>query len=271
VIYLTIILLIYLFQSRLVFKPKKGLHKTPSSVGLAFKQFQAISSEGNRIHGWLVPADSADVTVLYCHGNAGNISDRLETIELFHRLGINVVVFDYQGYGQSEGKPSEEATYEDASAARQFLIDELGVDEKKMIIMGRSLGGPVATRLAALYNPAALILESTFTSAVDLGSDMYPWLPIDWLLKFEYDTQRYLRQVDVPVFMAHSVDDDVVPFKHSQELFEIAKQPKMFVKMVGSHSMGFKDTGSKYSKSLQRFLEKHTPYQKKGIQVNMDG
>jgi len=246
----------------LVFKPKKELYRTPSDIGLSFRQFEAISSEGNRIHGWLVPAETGNMTVLYCHGNTGNISDRLETVQLLNRLGLSVAMFDYQGYGQSEGKPSEDATHEDASAALQFLIGEMDIAENKIIIMGRSLGGPIATRLAALHNPAALILESTFTSAVDLGSDMYPWLPIDWLLKFEYETHRYLRQVDSPVFMAHSVDDDVIPFQHSQELYEIAQQPKMFVELIGSHSTGFKETGTKYQEGLQRFLEENTPYQK---------
>lgn len=252
----------YVFQSRFVYRPDKNVRSTPSSVGLSFQQFETHSRNGNRIHGWFVPVDSARITVLYCHGNAGNISDRLETLQLFHELGINVAIFDYRGYGNSEGKPSEEGTYEDASVVRQYLIDEWDVKEKNMIIMGRSLGGPIAARLAALHNPAAVILESTFTSAVDLGSDMYSWLPVEKFLKFEYETQRYLRQVKAPIFMAHSTEDDVVPFKHGQKLFKIANQPKVFVELTGSHAAGFKETGKKYRESLQQFLEEYTPYQR---------
>jgi len=270
VIYLLIIILVYVFQERLVYRPKKELHHTPSSVGLSFQQFKTILKDGNRVHGWFIPADLSTITILYCHGNAGNISDRLDTIQFLNRLGVNVAIFDYRGYGKSEGKTTEEGTYEDASAVRRFLIEEMGISEENLVIMGRSLGGPIAARLAALSNPAALILESTFTSAVDLGSDMYPWLPVEWLLKFEYETQRYLKQVEAPTFMAHSVDDDVVPYQHGQNLYAMINHSKIFVDLIGSHAEGFKETGTEYRESLQKFLEEHTPYRKNITEKSLD-
>lgn len=262
-IYLLIIILIYVFQDKLVYRPKKEITDDPASVGLSFRQFEVVTEDGARLHGWFVPADSARLTILYCHGNAGNISDRLETLLFFNKLGVNVAIFDYRGYGKSEGKPNEEGTYKDATAVWQYLLRDGNVNEENMIIMGRSLGGPIAAKLACDHNPAAVILESTFTSAVDLGSDMYPWLPINWLLKFDYETQKYLKQINAPVFMAHSVDDDVVPFQHGQDLFEIADQPKVFVELIGSHELGYKETGSKYRESLTEFLEEHTLYEKR--------
>lgn len=265
-----IIILIYVFQDKLVYRPQKELTDNPSLLGLSYRQFRVETEDGNRLHGWFVPADSGQTTILYCHGNAGNISDRLETLRFLNDLGVNVAIFDYRGYGKSEGKPSEDGTYKDATAVWKYLIEEWDLNKENVIIMGRSLGGPIAAKLASHHNPAAVILESTFTSAVDLGSDMYPWLPINWLLKFEYDTQKYLKQINVPVFMAHSVDDDVVPFQHGQDLFEIADQPKMFVELIGSHSLGFKETGAKYCESLQQFLEAYTPYRRKLSKKSLD-
>lgn len=178
-----------------------------------------------------------------------------------HGLGLNVFIVDYRGYGQSQGEPSEQGTYRDAAAAWQYLQTERGIADSAIVVMGRSLGGSIAAWLAVRKSPAAAVIESTFTSAADLGADLYPWLPVRWMMQFEYNTIEYLKQIDAPLFMAHSRDDQVVPFRHGKRLFEAAGDPKTFVELQGSHGSGFWETGRKYRQALQHFLTEHTAYQ----------
>lgn len=262
--YLILVLLMYAMQSSLVYHPQSKLWATPSSVGLQYEDVTFETEDNISLHGWFVAAgDSANPTVLYFHGNAGNISGRMETIQLLNDLGLNVFIFDYRGYGQSEGSPSEEGTYRDAIAAWDYLQSERGIPGTNIVIMGRSLGGSVASWLAARKSPAASIIESSFTSAADLAADLYPWLPVRWMIKYDYNTLRNVKQIESPVFMAHSPDDQVVPFHHSQKLFEAVNQPKKFVELEGSHGSGFWETGRRYRNGLQTFLQEHTSYQLK--------
>ena len=254
--YLLILLLMYLFQSRIIYHPAKKLWTDPSAVGFAFEEVTFDTEDERQLHGWFIPSDDTSTTVLYFHGNAGNISGRLETIGLLHSLGLNVFIFDYRGYGKSKGSPSEKGTYRDASAAWSYLSQSRGLDANKIVVMGRSLGGPIAAWLAERKNPAALIIESTFTSAADLGAGLYPWLPVRMLIKYDYCTAEYISKVRVPIFMAHSRDDQVVPFHHGQTLFKIANKPKTFVELQGSHASGFLET-PEYRPGLQVFLDAH--------------
>lgn len=258
--YVIIVMLMYALQFRLVYHPQKTIEATPSGAGLQYEDVTFQTEDDIKLHGWFVPADSAALTVLYFHGNAGNISGRLETIQLLHRLGLNVFMFDYRGYGKSQGRPSEEGTYRDAQAAWNYLRSEQQLADSTIVIMGRSLGGAVAAWLSARESPAASIIESTFTSAPELGSDLYPWLPVRWLIKYEYNTLEQLKQIESPVFMAHSRQDQVVPFHHGRALFEAANQPKTFIELRGSHASGFWDTGAKYREGLKQFLRNHTTY-----------
>ncbi|MCW9707811.1 alpha/beta hydrolase [Fodinibius salsisoli] len=253
--YICILLLLYLFQAKMVYHPTEELWGDPSSVGLPFEEIIFETTDGIQLHGWFISAGSEKPTVLYCHGNAGNISGRLASIKLLHSLGVNVFIFDYRGYGKSEGSPSEQGTYRDAKAAWDYLTTVRGIDSKNIIIKGRSLGGAIAAWLGARTNPAALIIESTFTSAADLGADLYPWLPVRQLLRYQYPTIDYIKEVKVPLFMAHSRDDRVVPFHHGNVLFEAAPEPKTFVELQGSHGTGFLDTGLEYREALQQFLD----------------
>lgn len=261
--YLFILLLMYLLQSQMIYHPAKLLVTDPSAAGLAFEDVIFETEDGLRLHGWFVSAASEDgaPTILYCHGNAGNISGRLEMIHFLHELGLNVFIFDYRGYGRSEGAPSETGTYRDASAAWRYLTETRGIEKGKIITMGRSLGGSIAAWLAARKDPAAAIIESSFTSAAQLAADLYPWLPVRWLIKYDYNTIAYLQNIKAPVFMAHSRDDEIVPFRHGKILFEAARKPKMFVELRGSHASGFLETEMKYRRQLRAFLTKHTPYE----------
>lgn len=252
--YILLVLLMYLLQGQMIYHPQKSLSYTPKDVGLPYENVTFTTEDGFNLHGWHISADST-ITVLYFHGNAGNISGRLQTIQLLHDLGLNVLMFDYRGYGKSEGDPSEQGTYYDAEVAWHFLRSEKGMPSSQIVIMGRSLGGAVASRLASQKKPAATILESTFTSAPDLGAELYSWLPVRSIIEFEYNTLENIRQIESPLFMAHSRDDEIVPYHHGKTLFEAANEPKTFVELRGSHGSGFWETGEKYRRALQQFLK----------------
>ncbi|MDZ7683133.1 MAG: alpha/beta hydrolase [Fodinibius sp.] len=260
--YLLIVLLMYLMQSSMVYHPQKQLTATPAAAGLQYEDITFETEDEVQLHGWYVPADSAEITVCYFHGNAGNISGRLETLQLLNQLGLNVFIFDYRGYGRSEGSATEQGTYSDAEAAWAYLQQERGLADSEIIIMGRSLGGSIAAWLAARKSAGAVVIESTFTSAVDLGADLYPWLPVRQIMNFEYNTLAHIKEIDSPLFMAHSRDDRVVPYHHGQALFEAANEPKQFLELRGSHGSGFWETGKTYREGLRQFLEAHLPASK---------
>lgn len=255
--YLLLVVLMYLLQSQMVYHPQKSITYTPEDVGLSYEDVTFSTEDGLDLHGWYIPGDESDVTVLYFHGNAGNISGRLQTIQLLHNLGLNVFIFDYRGYGKSQGSPSEQGTYKDARAAWNYLASKRDIKNDRIVIMGRSLGGAVASWLAAQKQPAATILESTFTSAADLGADLYPWLPVHSIISYEYNTLENIKQIRSPLFMAHSRDDEIVPYHHGQTLLEAANDPKTFVELRGSHGSGFWETGEKYRTALEKFLKEN--------------
>jgi len=252
--YVAILLLLYVFQSGMMYHPVKQIYQTPKAIQLEYEDVYFESGKGGQIHGWFIPSRQARATVLLSHGNAGNISDRLETLRILNRLHLNVLIYDYAGYGKSEGSPSEETTYQNAYSAWNYLSVEKQIPSGKIILMGRSLGGAVAAWLASRTEPAALVLESTFTSAVDLAEEIYPFLPVRMLMKFEYPTASYLPNVSVPIMILHSEDDQLVPFHHGRELYDIANDPKTFFKMNGAHGNSHVVTGEEYIEALDEFV-----------------
>jgi alpha-beta hydrolase superfamily lysophospholipase len=253
---------VYFFQARLIYFPNIGIgfgRAVPSDIGLDYEDVVFETTDGVRLHGWYVSADQARGVVLFFHGNAGNISHRLDSIEFFHRLGFSVFIIDYRGYGRSEGKTDEQGTYRDAEAAWRHLIEARGIDPGKIVIFGRSLGASVAAWLASRTNPAALILESAFTSAPDLGSHHYWFLPVRALTRIHYDTQSYVERVSVPILVVHSTDDEIVPIAHGRKLFSRANEPKTFVKLQGGHNDGFFISHALYTEALSEFLNVHVP------------
>ena len=245
---------LFIFQSHYVYYPERVLLADPSSIGLDFESVHFETTDGVILSGWLIPSESAMGVVLFCHGNAGNISHRLESIQIFHRLGLDVFIFDYRGYGQSKGKPTEQGTYKDAEAAWRYLVEEHQVTPSQVIVFGRSLGGAVASWLAQSHTPRALILESTFTSLPNIAATLYPYLPVRLLLRSEYNTAEYLGRVDCPVLIVHSYDDEIMPFSHGRQLFEMARDPKKFLKISGTHNEGFITSGKHYEEGLNAFI-----------------
>lgn len=190
------------------------------------------------------------------HGNAGNISNRLETIQIYHRLGFNILIFDYRGYGNSSGKPSEKGTYLDAAAVWEYLINEKHIKAKDIIIVGRSLGGGVASELAKQKNPAMLILESTFTSMPDISKEHYPFMPTHLIVKHKYDSISKLSEISCPIVVIHSLDDEVIPYTHGRLLYEKANEPKSFIKLRGGHGNGFMLSKDSYISGLRHAFKK---------------
>jgi len=251
--YLLLVVMMYFLQSQMIYYPQKSITYIPEDVGLSFEDVTFITEDDVNLHGWFIPNDS-NTTVLYFHGNAGNISGRLQTIQLLHNFGLNVFIFDYRGYGKSEGRPSEQGTYKDAQAAWNYLVRVREIENDNIVVMGRSLGGAVTSWLAVQKKPVATILESTFTSAADLGADLYPWLPVRSIIKYDYNTLENIKQIEHPIFMAHSKEDEIIPYQHGKTLFEASNEPKTFVELRGSHGSGFWETGEKYRTALQGFL-----------------
>jgi fermentation-respiration switch protein FrsA (DUF1100 family) len=203
-----------------------------------------------------VPARQERGVILFFHGNAGNISHRLDTLEIFHTLGLSTFIIDYRGYGQSEGRPSEQGTYLDAEAAWRYLVEQRQVPPERMIIFGRSLGGAVAAWLAQAHPPRALILESTFTSLPDMAATYLPFLPVRSLARFDYNTLARLPDIHCPVLVVHSPDDEVVPYSHGRQLFEAASEPKEFLELRGGHNEGFLISDN-YQAGLEAFIARY--------------
>jgi fermentation-respiration switch protein FrsA (DUF1100 family) len=253
---------VYLAQVRLLYLPdipSRHLQAKPSDIGLAYESVVVRTADGVSLDGWWVPAQRARGTVLFLHGNAGNISHRLDSLRVFHQLGLSTFIFDYRGYGRSEGKPSEQGTYQDARAAWDYLTLTRGIAGSRIVVFGRSLGGAVAAWLASREQPAALILESTFTSVPALGAELYPFLPVKWLSRFRYPTEEYLHQVSCPVLIIHSPADEVVPFEHALKLYAAAPEPKAMLRIRGGHNDGFLLSGEVYRRGLEGFLRRNLP------------
>lgn len=246
--------LLYLFQDKLVYRPYREIRATPADIGLDFQQVSFVASDGVQLAGWYLPLAGSRGTVLFCHGNAGNISHLLEVAQGAHALNLGVLLFDYRGYGQSAGEPTEEGTYQDAAAAWDYLVKAEGVDPERMIVVGRSLGGPIAAWLAARKDPAALFLEATFTALPDVGQELYPIFPVRSLSRIQYPTLEFLADIQCPVLVTHSRDDRLIPFAHGRRLYEAASEPKAFIELRGGHVAAFRTQAEVYAAGVDAFL-----------------
>ncbi len=252
--YLALTLYMYVFQNDYVFFPSRVIVSSPADAGFDFDEVRIETEDGEALHGWFIPALEGELTLLFLHGNGGNISHRLDSLQIFHRLGLSSLIIDYRGYGRSTGKPTEQGTYWDAQAGWRYLVEQRGIPPERIVIFGRSLGGSVATWLAVRQPSAGLIIESTPTSVPDVGARVYPFLPVRLLARIRYDTRDIIGEVEAPVLIVHSRDDEIVPFEHGQRLFEAASEPKAFLPIRGDHNAGFIISGHDYVAGLRDFL-----------------
>ena len=256
VLFLSSVLCLSGCLSQALYHPGRELRGTPGDLGLPYEWVSLETEDGERLSAWWVPANSPRGVLLFCHGNAGNISDRLDSIRIFNRLGLSLLIFDYRGYGKSSGSPSERGTYRDAEAAWNYLIRVRQTDPRKIVVFGRSLGGSIAAWVSRANQPRALILESAFISLKEAARDRLPGLFAKLLVPDQYNTLRYLTNLSCPVLILHSRKDEIIPFRHGEALYAAASEPKEFVEIHGSHNRGFLDSQPFYEAALDSFLSK---------------
>lgn len=258
-IYLGILLLLMAFENQLVYVRGGDWDPMP---GFVHDEVQIASAGNVQLTAWycpcpatIKPAFGADrPVVLYCHGNAGNISHRAAVAESWQRtLGADVMMFDYQGYGKSAGSPTEAGLYADGEAVLKWLTETRKIERKHIVLFGESIGGAVAAKLASETSDCAgLVLERTFTSLPDAAARHFPWLPVRWIMRNRFPTIDRIGNVRCPIFIASADQDEVVPFAHGKILFDRANEPKQYLLLKG---LGHNDPpGPDYSRSVREFL-----------------
>lgn len=244
-----------MLERHFIYFPERRLAATPADLGLEFEDLRFRAADGTRLHGWLVPGEG-DRALLWLHGNAGNIGDRVPLLgELHRQLRLPVLILDYRGYGASEGTPSEPGLYLDAEAALDALARHLRVSAERVVLLGQSLGAAVAVELASRHPPSSLILESPFTSVRDMARYHYPGLPLWPLLRARFDALSRIASVSAPTLVIHGQDDEIAPAAMSQRLLAAAPGPKRLLLIPGAghndlHAIG----GGEYFAGLRRFL-----------------
>jgi fermentation-respiration switch protein FrsA (DUF1100 family) len=250
-----LVLLLGCYEPRMIYFPARDLERTPADLGLAFEDVRLETADGEQIHGWYLPASSSStLTVLFLHGNAGNISHRFEKLAVFRALGADVLIIDYRGYGRSTGKPTERGTYRDADAAYEYLVATHGLDPKRVVLYGESLGAAVAVDVAARKPVGGLVLESVFSSGVDVAQEMFPFLPVRLLVRNRYESVKKIGAVQAPVLILHSRDDEFFRWHHPQRLYDAATGPKKLVELRGGHNDAFLVSSREYAAALSAFF-----------------
>lgn len=250
------------FEHSRVYVPSTVLE--PCVLDCPLEEVWFESKDGTRLHGWFIPAPLKGrwrrLVLLLLHGNGGNISHRRSFYQAWHELGVNVFAFDYRGYGRSAGVPSEEGTYQDAQAAYAWL-KQRDFRPNQIVPLGKSLGGGIASELALREQVGSLILQNTFTSIPDIGSEMFPWLPVRRLARISYNTRSKLPSIRVPVLIAHSPNDRTIGIHHARQNFEVANHPKMFWELAGGHTDTVEAGKDIYLQGLHTFFTQYLPHE----------
>ena len=236
---LVIALMLYRFEHSQVYHPTRDVESTPDDVGHAAEEVWMKTSDGLRLHAWFFAADKssprARFVMLFCHGNGGNLTSRPGYYRAILETGVSLMAFDYRGYGLSDGEPGEVGTYTDAATAYQWLRAR-GFAPEHILVWGESLGGGIASHLAATEQVGGLVLQSSFTSIPDIGAELFPWLPVRMISRIRYDTHSRLPEVKCPVVVMHSRADTTIQFHHGERNFGASREPKAFVEIGGDHN-----------------------------------
>ena len=245
-------------ERRIIYHP----HKYPegnwnsSSSSVSREDVHFTASDGVRLHGWYIPSAGAKATLLWFHGNAGNITHRLGNIEMLKPLNLNIFIFDYRGYGKSEGEPDEKGIYSDSQAAYDWLVKVKNILPGEIILFGRSLGGICAVEVASGNSAAGLILESVFPSAGKMAEKIFPVLPLGGAIKSRFDAISKVPDLKLPKLFIHGTQDEIVPYKLGRELFSVAADPKEFYDIQGAgHNDTFLVGGAGYFNALGQFIK----------------
>ncbi|MEI6085520.1 MAG: alpha/beta hydrolase [Verrucomicrobiota bacterium] len=238
-------------EPRMVYYPDRTPFVTPPGV----TDLQLTASDGVKIHGWYVPGPTtATQTVLFLHGNASNLSDRNEKIDILRQLDVNVCIIDYRGYGRSAGEPNEAGTYRDARAAYDYLTKTLNREPRTVILYGESLGTGMSVELATRVPVGGVILEAGFTSIGDVAQGLFPFLPVRYLVRNKYDSIHKIAALNAPLLLLHSREDEVFAYRHAERLFAAAREPKRLVELHGGHNDAFMQSLEAYRTALREFF-----------------
>lgn len=262
IIFLIIIVFLFLiymgmFERRSIFYPEKRIEFTPSSSGLDYEDVFFMTKDGLKLNGWFISAKNPYAVVLYFHGNAGNISHRIEIAKFFNERNLSFFIIDYRGFGRSQGSPFELGTYLDALSAYEYLVKVKRIPTEKIALYGKSLGAAVAIDLASKVKAGALICESGFTSTASVARDVYKFIPVWLFVTQKYDSLKKINKIDTPKLFIHSKNDEIIPFRHTERLFEAAKEPKEFYVMQGGHNDAFYIYNAECMQKISDFLKRH--------------
>lgn len=251
---------IVIFEEQMIYFPSKypDGYWEPERFGLTVEDCYFTTADNLRLHGWFIPSDKARATVLWCHGNAGNISHRIDLAKKLLQLNVNVFIFDYRGYGRSEGEPSEEGLYHDVVAAHDYLLTRHDVDSHRIVAYGQSLGSAVAVDLATKRRCKALIIEATFSSGSDVAKSLFWWLPIHPFIRSRFDSYSKIKTLHLPTLFIHGQQDRTIPISLGEKLFEAANEPKWFYKIPNAdHNDTYIVGGEEYFRRIDEFLAKN--------------
>lgn len=251
-------ILVWWRQADRVFTPARQLYGTPADIGLEFRDVHFHADDGTRLHGWFVPGGDRGV-LLVLHGNTGNVSTRLQSLRSWARLGVDVFLIDYRGYGKSEGTPDEAGLYSDALGAWRWLAATGGFAPERIVVLGRSLGGPVAAWLAARVAPAAMVLEATFTSLPQLAREVFRLLPARHMCRYRFGTLEHVAASRCPVLVIHSREDELVSFEHARRLVAAADGRAELLALTGLHHTLAVAAPEAYRAGLAAFIGRHLP------------
>ncbi len=258
-------MIIALFEKKMIYFPIKYPEGfwNPERYGVKVEDSFFTTEDGLRLHGWFAPSKNASLTLLWAHGNAGNITHRLENTRLLLNLDINVFIFDYRGYGKSEGEPDEEGLYRDARAAYDYLLSRKDVNPQEIVFFGRSIGTAVIVDLALHRQCKGMILESAFTSGKEMAKEMLPFfLPAYFIIHSKFASIEKIERLHVPILFTHGTNDHTVPLKLGRKLFDGANGPKYFYEIQGAdHNDTYIVGGKPYFNRINEFLNTLKPTQ----------
>lgn len=258
-IYVALLILLRVNESRLLYFPghQRSLIAPPARLNLATERVEIATEDALTLVSWVMRArDSNGLWLLICHGNAGNLSEFDRPIHYagLQRLGLNLLAFDYRGYGESGGRPTEEGLYRDAQAAYRYLTERLDVPADRVLVFGHSLGSAVAVDLVSRMPAAGLILEGALTSVIERGAELYPYIPVRWIASSRFSSIEKISTVMIPKLFLHALGDEVIPLAHGRRLYEAAPSPKTLVELEGGHGDAFDVDSANYFGSIARFL-----------------
>lgn len=242
-------------ELRGIFYPIQKISFTPSDIKLGFEDVYFTTDDGLKINAWFVPYANAKYTLVFFHGNAGNIGDRIDKIILLNNLKLNIFIIDYRGFGQSQGKPSEQGLYLDAEAAYGYLINTRRIFPEQIILYGESLVAAAVINLAAKVKVKALILEGAFSSGKDMAKIIFPFIP-NFFFSNSFNSAGKIKKIQIPKLFLHSQNDEIIPIRLSQKLFSFAVQPKYFFELKGGHNTCFLDSKEEYLSALKFFIDR---------------